>query len=64
MSHKLGVGAGIAQHLRRLDYGLFGLGVVIRFLPGTRDFTLLQNVLAGLLSPQPPIQYVLGALSP
>ena len=68
MSHELGVGAGIAQYLRRLDYGLLDLSVVIQFLPGPRDFSLFQNVLAGFVAPppppQPPIQYVPGVLSP
>jgi hypothetical protein len=37
----------IAQSLRRLDYGLFDLGVLIRFLAESREFYLFQNVLAG-----------------
>jgi len=57
MSYELGVGAGIAQYLWRLDYGLFGLGFVIRFLPGPRDFSLFQNVLAGFVAPPLPAFY-------
>jgi hypothetical protein len=47
MSHELGVEDEITQSLRRLDYGLFDLDVLIRFLPGPREFSLFQNMLAG-----------------
>jgi len=59
MSYELGVGAGIAQYLWRLDYGLFGLGFVIRFLPGPRDFSLFQNVLAGFVAPPPSLLFII-----
>jgi hypothetical protein len=40
-------GAGIAQSLSRLGYGLGGRGVGVRFPAEARDFCLLHNVQTG-----------------